>query len=79
MVEFYVCKKNRWFSSTIINVGLKQHVNIADSVLYAKFYKTRAEAESALKILREKDPLYMYKGYRSIKKYCIKECEENEI
>ena len=72
-MNFFVCKKNRWFSATILNIGMKKHIDIADTILYAKFYETRAEAEHALKVLTEHDPLHMYKGQWQIKEYRIEE------
>lgn len=70
-MEFYVIKKNRWFGSGILNVGLKKIHHYTDDILSAKKYLSLQDAEYARNSYKENNILPLYNGEWKIKKFKI--------
>lgn len=72
-MEFYVIKKNRWFASGILNIGLKQKHMYTDNILCAKHLLNLEDAKYILNSYQKNNILPLYKGEWKIKKYEVKE------
>ena len=72
-MQFYVIKKNRWFASGILNIGLKQKHMYTDNILYAKHLLNLEDAKYILNSYQKNNILPLYKGEWKIKKYEVKE------